>query len=283
MRVGEAGQHAASAEVDRLGARQRGLVHADAARDPLARDPERRDGRQRRVERADRPVAEDHGAEPSLGSRAVRPLRAGPRPAAAKLRRDDHDERHAEDDDCHRDHLRQLAREAQRRVEVDRERLARPDEERRDRVLVEGGRERDQERGDDRGQDQRERHPPERRERAGPEVIGRLAERSVDLLEPRQEDEDRVREADHDVADPTVRIEGAIPSSWKSSNSEIPSTTQRDHERAEQESRHEPAGRGSGAARARWPRGSRATTAPTLERAATIALVLEGRPHVCRS
>jgi hypothetical protein len=41
VRVGEAGQHAPSAEVDRLGARQRGLVHAYAARDPLAGDPER--------------------------------------------------------------------------------------------------------------------------------------------------------------------------------------------------------------------------------------------------
>ena len=60
VRVGEAGQHAAAAEVDRLGARQRRLVHPDAARDPVACDPERGHGRQRRVERANRPVAEDH-------------------------------------------------------------------------------------------------------------------------------------------------------------------------------------------------------------------------------
>ena len=54
MRVGEAGQDAAAAEVDGLRARQRRLVHADAAGDPLACDPEGRDGRQGRVERADR-------------------------------------------------------------------------------------------------------------------------------------------------------------------------------------------------------------------------------------
>ena len=195
VRVGEAGQDAATAEVDRLRARQRGLVHPDAAGDPLARDPERGDGRQRRVERADRPVAEDHGAEPSPAG----PRQAGfePRlgPPAPQLRQDDDDERHEEHDDRHRDHLRQLAREAQRRVEVDRERLSRPDEERRDRVLVERGRERDHERGDDGGQDQRQRHPAERRERAGAEVIGRLAERSVDLPESRPDHEDRVGDA----------------------------------------------------------------------------------------
>ncbi len=60
VRVGEAGQHAAAVEVDRLGARQRRLVHPDAAGDPIAGDPERRHGRQRRIERANRPVAEDH-------------------------------------------------------------------------------------------------------------------------------------------------------------------------------------------------------------------------------
>ena len=63
VRVGEAGEDAAAAKVDRLGARQRILVHPDPARDPLPGDPERGDGRQRGVERANRPVAEDHESE----------------------------------------------------------------------------------------------------------------------------------------------------------------------------------------------------------------------------
>ena len=41
VRVGEAGEHAAAAEVDDLGGRERGLVRADAAGDPVAGDRER--------------------------------------------------------------------------------------------------------------------------------------------------------------------------------------------------------------------------------------------------
>ena len=62
MRVGEAGEDAAAAEIDDLRRCERGLVRADAAGDPVAGDRERpRDG-QRRVERADDAVLEDHGA-----------------------------------------------------------------------------------------------------------------------------------------------------------------------------------------------------------------------------
>ena len=65
VRVGEARQNAPTAEVDRVRARERRLVHADAARDPIPGDPERRSRRQRRVERANRPVPEDHAPEPT--------------------------------------------------------------------------------------------------------------------------------------------------------------------------------------------------------------------------
>jgi hypothetical protein len=41
VRVGEPRQHAASAEIDGLGARKRRLVDADAAGDPVAGDRER--------------------------------------------------------------------------------------------------------------------------------------------------------------------------------------------------------------------------------------------------
>src|SRR5205814_648820 len=61
-------------------------LDADAACDPVAGDPEGGDGRQGWVERADRPVPEDHVAERSR-TEPVRPLRAGPRHAAAKPRR----------------------------------------------------------------------------------------------------------------------------------------------------------------------------------------------------
>src|SRR5438552_2703664 len=63
--------------------------------------------------------------------------------SATDLRAHDDEEREDEHDDGDRDHLRQLAREAQGRVEVDRERHPRPDDERGDRILVERGRERD--------------------------------------------------------------------------------------------------------------------------------------------
>ena len=63
VRVGEPGHDGAPAEVDRLGRGERRLVDADAAGDPPARDRERALRRQRRVERADEAVLEDHGPE----------------------------------------------------------------------------------------------------------------------------------------------------------------------------------------------------------------------------
>ena len=62
VRVGEAGDDAAAAEIHDLRRCERRLVSADAAGDPVAGDRERpRDG-QRRVEGADDAVLEDHGA-----------------------------------------------------------------------------------------------------------------------------------------------------------------------------------------------------------------------------
>ena len=114
----------------------------------------------------------------------------------------DHDEqRERHHDDGDRDHLGQAAREAERGVEVDRERDPRADHERRDRIFVEGGRERDQERRHDRGQDERQRDRAEGAEATRAQVERRLLERHVDLVEPGHEDEDRVRQADHDVPD----------------------------------------------------------------------------------
>ena len=60
VRVGEAGHDDTAAEVEHVGRRERRLVHADAARDELARDRERPLGRNLRVERADEAVREDH-------------------------------------------------------------------------------------------------------------------------------------------------------------------------------------------------------------------------------
>ncbi len=60
VRVGEARNDAAAAEVDRLRTREHRLVDADASRDPVAGDGERGRERQRRVERADDAVLEDH-------------------------------------------------------------------------------------------------------------------------------------------------------------------------------------------------------------------------------
>ena len=65
VRVREGGEDAAAAEVDDVRAGERGLVDADAARDVRAGDRERPSGRQRRIERADDPVLQNHGAEPS--------------------------------------------------------------------------------------------------------------------------------------------------------------------------------------------------------------------------
>src|SRR6266852_4704819 len=69
VRVGEAGEDAAAAEVDRLGACERGLVHADPARDAVAGDCQRARDRQGRVERANDAVVEDHGASLTRGAR----------------------------------------------------------------------------------------------------------------------------------------------------------------------------------------------------------------------
>ena len=67
VRVGEARQHAPAAEVDRLRAGERRLVHADAAGDAVTGDRERARLGQRRVEGANDAVLEDHA--PSLEER----------------------------------------------------------------------------------------------------------------------------------------------------------------------------------------------------------------------
>jgi hypothetical protein len=60
VRVGEAGEDAAPAEVDALGARERRLVRPDAAGDPVAGDRKRAGDWQRRIHRPDDAVLEDH-------------------------------------------------------------------------------------------------------------------------------------------------------------------------------------------------------------------------------
>ena len=121
---------------------------------PTSRWPSSRPGSRRRSawEPEDASVARSSQPSPTRRSSARRPTSA---PITTTSEIADHDHRD-------RDHLRQLAREAERRVEVDRERRAAADDERGDRVLVERGRERDQEGGDDRRQDQRQRDRAER-------------------------------------------------------------------------------------------------------------------------
>ena len=155
--------------------------------------------------------------------------------AAADLGGDDHDERDGDDDDRHGDHLRQLARKAQRSVEVDGECHRRALDERGHGVLVERRRECDQIRADDRGQDQGERDRAERAEPARAQVVGRLFERRVDLLEPRDEHEHRVRQRDHDVADddgPDAEVEA---DGVEEQEQRDPEDDERDDERAEEE------------------------------------------------
>ena len=65
VRVGEAGQDAAAAEIDDVRARQRRLVGADPAGDGLARNGERALSRQAGVHCADGAVLEDHGSDSS--------------------------------------------------------------------------------------------------------------------------------------------------------------------------------------------------------------------------
>src|SRR5262249_27083997 len=61
--VVQAGEDDAAAQVDDVGRGERGLVHSDAARDPLACDRERPLRRQLRVHRADEAVLEDHATD----------------------------------------------------------------------------------------------------------------------------------------------------------------------------------------------------------------------------
>jgi hypothetical protein len=61
VRVREAGQDTAAAEIDRLRRGERALVRPDAAGYAVARDCERAGRRQGRVERPDESVLEDHG------------------------------------------------------------------------------------------------------------------------------------------------------------------------------------------------------------------------------
>ena len=61
--LGVAGNDAASAEIDALGARQRRLVRPDAARELRACDRESARRRQGRLHRPDQAVFEDHGSQ----------------------------------------------------------------------------------------------------------------------------------------------------------------------------------------------------------------------------
>ena len=88
------------------------------------------------------------------------------RDAPSDLRPHDDEERDGDHDHRDGDDLREVVREPERRVEVDRERLLRPDDERGDRVLVERRRERDEIRGDDGRQEQRKGDRAERPEAA---------------------------------------------------------------------------------------------------------------------
>ena len=58
--VVEAREDAASAQVDGLGRRKRGLVRPDPADDPLARDRQRPREWQGRIQGPDHPVLEEH-------------------------------------------------------------------------------------------------------------------------------------------------------------------------------------------------------------------------------
>ena len=60
VRVVEAGEDTATAQVDAVRAGQSGLVRADPAGDPIARDRERAGDGQRRLHRPDDAVLQDH-------------------------------------------------------------------------------------------------------------------------------------------------------------------------------------------------------------------------------
>ena len=68
VRIREAGEHAAPAEVDDLGRGERRLVRPDPAGDPAPGDGERPRDRQRGIEGANDAVLEDHGADSRLGA-----------------------------------------------------------------------------------------------------------------------------------------------------------------------------------------------------------------------
>ena len=124
------------------------------------------------------------------------------------------------------------------RVEVDRERRARPDHERRDRVLVERGRERDQERGDDGGQDQR------KRDRAGTCAAGSRRGRARPPRARRRSaaaagTSTRIvyGQADHDVPDHDGQDRARDPERVEEEQQRDPEDDVGDHERAEQQRR----------------------------------------------
>src|SRR5262249_55484444 len=76
VRVGEARDDAPSAEVDALGARERGLVRADATGDPVSGDRERARHRKRGIHRPHDAVLEDHALENRLSRMAYEALTA---------------------------------------------------------------------------------------------------------------------------------------------------------------------------------------------------------------
>ena len=75
------------------------------------------------------------------------------------------------------------------------------------------------------------------RSRPAPEVVGGLLERGVDLLQSGHEDEDRVGEADHDVADHHGQDRARDPELMEQQEQRDPEHDVRDHERAQQERR----------------------------------------------
>src|SRR5438874_179917 len=141
-----------------------------------ARRPPRLPPARRRVARTARAGLSRHSLLGTRAGLAPRRRRAGQKLLAGALERgeaplrdpppdlrgDDDHKRQDEHDYRHGDHLRQLAREAKCGIEVDREGRPCSDDERRDRILVERRRERDQEGGENRGQDQRQRDRAER-------------------------------------------------------------------------------------------------------------------------
>ncbi len=103
--------------------------------------------------------------------------------------------------------------------------------------LVERRRECDQKCRHDRRQDQWQRDRAKRPQAARAEVVRSLLERDVDLLEPRHENEDRVREADHDMSDDDRQNRARDPDRMEEQEQRDSEDHVRDHERAQKQCR----------------------------------------------